>query len=352
MSRLATLAALLAPVTVLCGMDAAKAGSFTFTSLDVPGQTASAAGGIDAQGRVVGQTTDAAGVTHGMVWQAGATTLVDAPGKGTVLGAINSAGAVAGTSASATVPDGVFREGLATSARTPFLADKANAYTVAAMNRAGTVVGFAQTAGFSFSAFATAGRRLSLLAVPGATLSYAFAINSGGTIVGQYADSAYKQHGFSLSNGAFTSVDTTLPLAVGTGLVFINDAGLFGGTYLTDSCSLATCPANMHGFVRRAGVDTAYDFPGGHRATQVVGLGEAGEVVGNFWDPTADSSLNIHGFIYRGGAYRRIDMPGATYTTITAVNQAGSIAGTYVDSQHVQHGFVAICPAHTGACLN
>jgi len=330
----------------------AWAGSLVFSSLDVVGQTAGAAAGIDARGRVVGTTTDAAGVSHGLVWSAGVTTLVDGPGRGTVLGAINSAGVVAGSSATGSVPDGVFVEKLSAGVAKPVSASTANAYFVSGLNRAGVMTGTALTSGFSSSAFITAGRRLSLLAVPGATLSYGSAINSAGTIVGQYADAASVQHGYSYAGGVFTMIDTTLGKAIGTALTFITDTGIIGGSYLTPSCSLTTCPALVHGLVRRAGVDRAYDFPGKHRSTTVIGVSVAGEVVGNFADPTVQGSENTHGFIYRAGVYHQIDMPGALYTSIAAVNAAGSIAGTYIDAQLVTHGFVAICPAGSGGCVN
>jgi hypothetical protein len=213
------------------------------------------------------------------------------------------------------------------------------------------MTGTALTGGFSSSAFITAKGHLNLLTVPGATLSYGSAINTAGTVVGQFTDTA-GEHGFSYAAGAFTTVDTTLSKATGTSLAFITDAGIVGGSYLTPSCSLATCPANTHGFVRRAGADHAYNFPGKHRSTTVIGVTSAGEVVGNFADPTTQGSENTHGFIYRSGAYHQIDVPGALYTSIAAVNAAGSIAGTYTDSQLATHGFVAICPAGTGPCVN
>jgi len=68
----------------------------TFTTIDVPGAAISEALGI-ANGRIVGDYTDASDIVHGFLLVKGVYTTIDAPGAAaTVPAAINKAGTIVG----------------------------------------------------------------------------------------------------------------------------------------------------------------------------------------------------------------------------------------------------------------
>ena len=71
--------------------------AFTFTTIDVPGATATSANRINAVGQIVGGYTDAAGVGHGFLLDNGEFTTIDVPGAtGTGAFGINAAGQIVG----------------------------------------------------------------------------------------------------------------------------------------------------------------------------------------------------------------------------------------------------------------
>ena len=76
---------------------------------------------------------------------------------------------------------------------------------------------------------------------PGATFTFAGAINPKGDIVGEYNDTAGVGHAFLLSNGVFTSFD--FPGAIFTDASGINPGGIIVGVYF-DSAGVE------HGFIR------------------------------------------------------------------------------------------------------
>ena len=53
-----------------------------------------------------------------------------------------------------------------------------------------------------------------------------------------------------------------------------------------------------------------------------------------------DKNEKAHGFVERHGKYTTVDYPNAVQTLIWGDNSRGDIAGTYIDSGRVQHGFV------------
>ena len=55
------------------------AASYTFTTIDLPGATPTAALGINLRGHIVGDYSDESGRRHGFLWHDGLFTTVDVP---------------------------------------------------------------------------------------------------------------------------------------------------------------------------------------------------------------------------------------------------------------------------------
>lgn len=230
--------------------------------------------------------------------------------------------------------------------------------------------------------------------------TFANGVNGSGVITGSYVDVNNVYHGFLRTlNGDFTTfdapgADTTPNDYNGTYPVAINDLGVVAG-YYWDVNSIA------HGFLRKAdGTFTTFDVPNS-TATVVYTLNWEGAVVGFYADqnglyrayvrnpdgtfatwagPTActtdpsqgcfgTGASNINGFgaivggfadnsgnfvhhsFLRGmnGTLKVIDVPGAgtglhqgTGCSGCALgfNQFGVVAGSFTDSNNVQHGFL------------
>lgn len=175
-------------------------------------------------------------------------------------------------------------------------------------------------------------------------------------IEGFYTDGNGAFHGFLRgSNGVIATFDApgagTGP-GQGTQPESINPAGAITGFY-TDASGLA------HGFVRaRDGAITTFDAPGAgipvcsppaptifSTGTQGASINSKGAIAGQY----VDTSEVFHGFLRSpDGVITTFDAPGAgtgpcqgTFITFTdGINPAGAIAGGYFDAGNVFHGFV------------
>lgn len=261
-------------------------GSFSFTSIDVPGAVATRALGLNNHGEIVGDYFDASGTRHGYVLRYGKFTSFDFPGSIETRGiAVNDRGDIGGS------------------------------YLDSASMRHSYVLSHG-----AFTAFD----------VPGATATFLQGMNDQGQIVGVYLDSAGLEHGFLLEAGRFVSID--FPGAVDTIAGGINDPGQIVGLY-DDSAGLE------HGFLLNKGNFTTIDFPGAFAFTDLIGINSNGVIVGSY----DDSSLGIHGFELRDGNFITVDLPGAFNTVPTKVNSSGLLVGIY--NLGGQHGFLAT-PRH------
>jgi probable HAF family extracellular repeat protein len=164
----------------------------SYTTIDVPGASATQASGINDSGQIVG-SYDAATATHGFLYSGGSFTTIDAPGASfTRLFSINDSGQIIGIS------NGVFFSFL---------------YSDGSFTRIDDVPG----------------------ASPGSTR--ASAINNSGQIVGSYFDST-GNHSFLFSDGSFTTIDVLNHNSIAEG---INDSGQIVGYYFDST--------GTHGFL-------------------------------------------------------------------------------------------------------
>jgi hypothetical protein len=232
--------------------------------------------------------------------------------------------------------------------------------------------------------------------------TYPGGINAFGVIAGYYIDANNVVHGFLRSpRGKFTTfqapgADTTAGSYNGTYPNSINDLGaITGGYYDANGFS--------HGFVRSPdGKFTTFDVPGaGGNDSVPIAINLEGAIVGYYKDPnylvhaflrspdgrfttwvapdacdsnasqgcfgTAANNINAFGFIVGGyednsvsfvhhnyvrspdGKLKIIDAPGAGTGShqgtgcpgcFLGFNQLGAIAGTYIDANSVQHGYL------------
>jgi len=177
--------------------------------------------------------------------------------------------------------------------------------------------------------------------------TYAFNISPSGTIIGYSRDANGVRHGFIRSkDGSFTNFDAPgagTAAGQGTRAYSINPAGEITGFFF-DSVTVA------HGYVRsNQGVITAFDAPGAGtgpgQGTIVISpliINPKGAIAGYY----IDSSDVKHGFLRdTNGAITTFDVPGAGTgpgqgTFSYAISQTGAITGYYFDSANVSHGFL------------
>jgi hypothetical protein len=224
---------------------------------------------------------------------------------------------------------------------------------VHAINSAGTMVGVYYDSAENAHAFMqTLGGTDTVIDPPGSTEAEANGINTAGVITGAYTDSAGVGHGFVLAtDGTYTTFSA--PSAgdakgQGTRPVGINASGVIAGIY-KDSLGVS------HGFVRTAkGTITQFDGPdAGTNADEGTFLtilffsngpviNNAGEIVGY----VVDSGKNHHGFVRAtNGTLTEVNAPEAGTaanegTVLMGVNTAGTIAGYYQDADKDDYGFI------------
>jgi probable HAF family extracellular repeat protein len=177
------------------------------------------------------------------------------------------------------------------------------------------------------------------------------AINDRGVVTGYYIDTDGVSHGFLRSpEGQFTTFDVTGAGGFGSFAIAINLEGAVVG-YYTDA------NFNFHAFLRSPnGRFTTWSGPGacengqpdGCYGSSASNINVFGIAVGGF----EDNSGNFvdHGLIRRpDGTLTTFDAPGAGTGSYQGtgcpgcargLNQLGAIAGTYIDANSVQHGFL------------
>jgi len=201
---------------------------------------------------------------------------------------------------------------------------------------------------------------LSTLDFPGARVTAALGINANGDVVGTYVDQNFKNHGFLLSAGQYSSIDP--PGSLFTEARGINANGDIVGDYIPSdgnfhgfllgpdgfkdisvSGHLNTIPVKispegvivgcfhdtdtmgtMHGFVRNEDSLTVYPTP----ASMHNGVNPRGDVAGFFTDLT---TMQTHGYIISKGATTQVDFPGSSATRVWDLNPRGKAVGFYLD---------------------
>lgn len=119
--------------------------------------------------------------------------------------------------------------------------------------------------------------------------------------------------------------------ALGSPNTQINDRNSYGvnvGSFLDGSGH------NRHGFILSGSKLTQVDYP--HSSyTYLAGINDFGTIAGDF----IDTQGNFQGFVLSHGKFHPVEYPGATSTFLSGVNNLGVVTGTYYDGKK-DHGFV------------
>jgi len=164
-------------------------------------------------------------------------------------------------------------------------------------------------------------------------ISQALGINNSNVVAGFYNDANGNAHGYtySLSTGKYKSVN--IGSAVSTALTGINDSGEVAGFF--------TRPDNhTFGFVQNAsgGVTTHFFVPG-TTVTQLLGINNSGIAVGFY----LDSNSIPHGLYYSAttGNWTVVNDPnGVNGTVVNGINNKNELVGFYTDAAGNTHGML------------
>lgn len=302
--------------------------------------------------------------------------ILDAPGadttpgdfNGTYPSSINSWGAITGSYQDVTTvfhgflrsPGGKFVTFEVPGADTT--AGSFNGTSPNSINDVGTIAGsYTDANGFSHGFLRSSTGKFTSFDVPGVGGfgTFAIAINVEGSVVGYYTDANYSFHAFQRrADGTFTTwigpgacEENGSQGCFGSGASNINAVGIIAGGYEDNGGNFV-----HHSFVRRRdGTLEVFDAPGaGTGAYQgtgcpgcALGLNQFGAVAGIYSDA---NSVN-HGFVRSpNGKFTTFDAPGAGTDGYegtgcfsdcpTSLNDEGAIAGTYIDSNFVNHGYL------------
>jgi hypothetical protein len=203
-----------------------------------------------------------------------------------------------------------------------------------AINATGTVLGNYYDSSFQEHGFIYKNGAVTTFDPPGSIGTTPAGINAAGEIVGSYQDQNYTQHGFILvisSTGAqkFTSVD----YAGSPGFAFtgIDNAGLLLGN--------ASGPDNAQLLVRYAkGSFTTLISSNNPTVYSVSAFGNIAGAYEIF--PTGQPFPNLAAFVDVGGTQTQISLPNAVNSVAYSINTKGTAVGYSANSSGVLSGFM------------
>lgn len=263
---------------------AAFAITYTYTEIKVPNAIATAAGGVNTVGDVVGWYNKSQGGPHGYLLKGGTFTFLDYPG------------------ASSTVAAGI--------------------------NDSEEIVGYF-TDSSGMHGFSYISGQYTAIDYPGANGTFPAAVNASGQIVGYYVDSNIKSHGFLLSGGTYSGIDA--PNASSTFADGINVNGDISGAFNDAN--------GEHGFFLSNGAYRTINVPGATSSTGVSGVNDQDHMVGTYVDP---GTQKVEGFLTNLSKFLKIKDPSGSTTFPYAINNHGVIVGIYFDSFGNEMAFRAI----------
>jgi hypothetical protein len=152
-------------------------------------------------------------------------------------------------------------------------------------------------------------------------------LNDLGQVVGDYRDYTGQFRGFLYSAGVYYTIDAPFPVQW-VSVMGIDNAGVMVGAYHDG--------LTAHGFIIDAAGFHTVDVPG-MPWTQWNALDNGGMMVGT----VIDAAGVVHGVVSVAGEMQLIDVPGAVLTETIGLNDQGWLVGRYLDSAGLNHGFVA-----------
>jgi hypothetical protein len=155
-------------------------------------------------------------------------------------------------------------------------------------------------------------------------------VNDFRTTVGQ--SSSNPARGFIRYSGGNVSYFTA-PNAASTNFTGRNDGGVSVGFYTTQGTSVSK------GFILQGSTFTSFTHPKAILGTTLSGINKYNSSVGFYFD----SAQNEHGFKrYSNGGLASLNYPGALDTAPLAINDSGTVVGSFVGSgtDGSSHGFL------------
>lgn len=157
------------------------------------------------------------------------------------------------------------------------------------------------------------------------------AINTREFVAGEYDDSAGHRRPFLYA----ARLKTFLPINLGgtfSGYV----AGLSLANVIAGYTVGTGALTNARGLLTDNRAATLFRYPGAALCTQATAINAAGTVAGTYQSlPSA-----THGFMLAAGTYTSIDVPGAASTFPKTIASNGTVGGTYTDASDLSHGFI------------
>ncbi len=208
----------------------------------------------------------------------------------------------------------------------------ATATFATAVNKTNVVTGDYQlgssvTKGFEW----LGGSNYKTLVFPGSVnFTRANGINDSGEIVGDFLGSDNAYHGFTYIGTTYKQFD----LPGGKGNFSTSLFGINNSRNLVGAAGGGTLGPNNEGFVVLSGVVSTF-YGSGSDNTYALGINNSNVAVGYY----LDSSALAHGFMWAAGAVTQITFPGAVQTGCLGITDAGIITGFYVDASGIEHGF-------------
>jgi probable HAF family extracellular repeat protein len=291
---------------------------YTWTTIDVPGSSATVPITVNDHGVVVGEyyatSTDLKnGVSEGFIKQGRKYTTIDDP-----LGVGSSA--------------------------------------VYGMNDHGEIVGTYQDNSGNFYGFIDQGGKFTTIADPSADLAkylgtFVTGVNDSGEIVGSYFDRDSTMHAFTYKNGRYTTY--TCPGA-GTGPDSTNpdfgDAGSNFGYVDNAGAMIGTCfegGTSYYNYVYQNGrFNRVPDYPGSS-SSWISFVTDSGESGGDYYTtPTVAKHGPSYGYVYQKGQFTTINDPLGPYgIQLGGANDSGAITAMYFDSSGLIYG-AELTPSH------
>lgn len=169
---------------------------------------------------------------------------------------------------------------------------------------------------------------------PGSVETQVTSINDHGDTAGFWVDAYNVNRGFVHWKGVFTSyTDPKTGGGTVNQILGLNNAGIAVGFY-TDKNGM------NHGFTlnQATGKFTPVTPPGGG-SVQVTAINNAGDIAG-----IVMTSAGTNGFLRKGKSYSALSFPQGSSTQPFGLNDADQLVGSYADGSGVMHGFLVSDP--------
>jgi uncharacterized membrane protein len=268
-------------------------GEYRFFSFDPPGSVGTFPFGINDQGLIAGQYTDADGVTHGFALEDGKYTVIDVPGAPCTLSSgpdMEGRIALGYCDSSDNIHPAVYFKGQFT-----YLPDAPgqSSTSPSAINARGEIAGTTWNGDFTIvHSYLWDGKSYEIFDDPATDIPFTLALgmNNQGQVVGQYNTSNGVIHGFLMYRGKYAEI--AFPGAPNTAAIGINDSDVIVGLHGPAGAGPFGFAVGGEGFVLWKGTYWNLDYPNAQTSFS-IGINDRGQIVGVY----QDGAGNFHGYL-------------------------------------------------------